>query len=110
MRGAHEPELIDRVYYKPHDYDNSRRLKLVDGEHDVFRDGSVTCIPIPTQGHTAGHQSLRLRCGGQEMVLTADACYLRRTLDTLHLPAVVCDGEAMLESLSSRSTVPLSDL
>ncbi len=33
-------------------------------------------------------------------MLTADACYLRRTLDALHLPAIVHDREAMLASLA----------
>jgi N-acyl homoserine lactone hydrolase len=32
------------------------RLQLLDGEHDIFGDGSVRCLP--TFGHTAGHQSL----------------------------------------------------
>jgi glyoxylase-like metal-dependent hydrolase (beta-lactamase superfamily II) len=40
---------------------------------------------------------VRLPAG--EFVLTADACYLRRTLDALHLPGVVHDPERMLASL-----------
>jgi glyoxylase-like metal-dependent hydrolase (beta-lactamase superfamily II) len=32
-------------------------------------------------------------------VLASDACYLRRTLDELHLPGVLYDREAMLASL-----------
>ena len=34
-----------------------------------------------------------------DVVLAADACYLRRTLDTLHLPGVMHDPDAMLRSL-----------
>ena len=33
------------------------------------------------------------------MILTGDACYLRRTLEELILPGVVHDAEAMLASL-----------
>ena len=33
------------------------------------------------------------------VVLTGDACYLRRTLDAMHLPAVVDDADAMRRSL-----------
>ncbi|TMA34784.1 MAG: MBL fold metallo-hydrolase, partial [Deltaproteobacteria bacterium] len=69
----------------------------VDGEHDLFGDGSVVCLP--TYGHTPGHQSLRVRLAGGDAVLTADACYLRRTLEELHLPAIVHDPAAMLAAL-----------
>ena len=41
---------------------------------------------------------MRLESG--EIVLTADACYLRRTLETLHLPPTPYDREAMLASLT----------
>jgi glyoxylase-like metal-dependent hydrolase (beta-lactamase superfamily II) len=94
---AHDADLIERVYYDPHDYDHGHRLQMIDGEHDVFGDGSVVCIP--THGHTPGHQSLRVRLGGAEVVMTGDACYLRRTLENLHLPTTMYDREQMLESL-----------
>jgi glyoxylase-like metal-dependent hydrolase (beta-lactamase superfamily II) len=70
---------------------------LADGVHDVFGDGAVECLP--THGHTPGHQSLRLRLASGDVVLTADACYLRRTLDSLALPPVVDDRAAALASL-----------
>ena len=72
-------------------------MLTVDGEHDVFGDGRVVCFP--TYGHTPGHQSLRLRLDDRTVVLTGDACYLRRTLDEMHLPAVVDDPDAMRRSL-----------
>ncbi len=94
---AHDADLVERVYFDPADYDHGHRLRTVDGEHDVFGDGSVVCIPTP--GHTPGHQSLRVRIGNEDVVLAADACYLRRTLDELHLPSAVFDREQMLASL-----------
>ena len=94
---AHNAELIESVYYNPHDYDHGHRVKMIDGEHDVFGDGSVVCIPTP--GHTPGHQSLRVRIGADEVVMTGDACYLRRTLDDFHLPTAMYDREQMLESI-----------
>jgi len=94
---AHDADLIESVYYDPHDYDHGHRVRKIDGEHDVFGDGSVVCIP--THGHTPGHQSLRVRIGTDNVVLTGDACYLRRTLDNLHLPTAMYDREQMLESL-----------
>jgi N-acyl homoserine lactone hydrolase len=94
---AHDGDLIERVYFDPHDYDHGHSVRTVDGEYDVFGDGSVVCIP--TYGHTPGHQSLRVRVGDDDVVLTGDACYLRRTLENLHLPTAAYDREQMLESL-----------
>jgi glyoxylase-like metal-dependent hydrolase (beta-lactamase superfamily II) len=69
----------------------------VDGEHDVFGDGSVMCLP--TYGHTPGHQSLKLRLAGGEVVLAADSCYFCRTLRERRLPKNVHYRGAMHASL-----------
>jgi glyoxylase-like metal-dependent hydrolase (beta-lactamase superfamily II) len=41
-----------------------------------------------------------VRLDGGDVVLTADACYLRRTLDADHLPPQPYDRAAMLASLA----------
>lgn len=79
------------------DFDLGHRRLLIDGEHDVFGDGSVVCLP--TYGHTPGHQSLRLRLPGGEIVLAADSCYFCRTLEERRLPRRAFDKAAMLASL-----------
>jgi N-acyl homoserine lactone hydrolase len=94
---GHTPELMQKNGYNPLDYDLGHALELVDGEHDLFGDGSVVCLP--TYGHTPGHQSLRVRLASGEVVLTADACYFRRTLEEMNLPPIVHDAEQMTESL-----------
>jgi glyoxylase-like metal-dependent hydrolase (beta-lactamase superfamily II) len=94
---GHDADQILKQFYSPRDYDHGHDTLLVDGEHDLFGDSRVVCLP--THGHTPGHQSLRLRLDGGEVVLSADACYLRRTLEALHLPAIVDDREQMLASL-----------
>jgi len=91
------PELMQKNGYDPRDYDLGHPLALVDGELDLFGDGRIVCVP--TYGHTPGHQSLRVRLDGGEIVLTADACYFRRTLEEMNLPPIVHDGEQMTESL-----------
>ena len=83
--------------FNPRDFDLGHKLRLVDGEHDVFGDGSVTCLP--THGHTPGHQSLKLRLAGGEVVLAADSCYFCRTLRERRLPRFAHDHEAMHASL-----------
>jgi len=81
------------------DFDHPLDYQLVDGEHDVFGDGQV--VLIPTYGHTPGHQSLRLRGGkGEDLLLTADACYTRENMDRDLLPTVLWDAPEMSRSLA----------
>ncbi len=94
---GHRSDAIAANYYDPKDYDLGHEVLAVDGEHDLFGDGSVRCLP--TYGHTPGHQALRVRLESGEVVLAADSCYLRRTLEELHLPAVASDRTAARESL-----------
>lgn len=85
--------------YRPDEYDLGQDVIQVEGEHDLFGDRSVVCIP--TYGHTPGHQSLRVRLGSGEVVLTGDACYLRKSLEELILPGFPHDREATMESLKT---------
>ncbi|HTT77580.1 MAG TPA: N-acyl homoserine lactonase family protein [Candidatus Binataceae bacterium] len=81
---AADPDEAKRNGYNRADFDLGQQLQLIEGEHDLFGDGSVVCIP--TYGHTAGHQSLRVRTENGEAVLTADSCYMRKVLDEMVLP------------------------
>lgn len=69
----------------------------LDGEHDVFGDGAVVCIPTP--GHTCGHQSLRVATVGGPVILSGDACYFSHTLDDEVLPPFAHDHDQQLRSL-----------
>jgi hypothetical protein len=91
------PDIAALHGYNRRDFDLGHKRLLIDGEHDVFGDGSVICLP--TYGHTPGHQSLRLRLDGGEVVLAADSCYFCRTLRERRLPPRAHDREAMLASL-----------
>lgn len=92
-----DEDIAARHGYNPGDFDLGHKLRLIDGEHDVFGDGSVVCLP--TYGHTAGHQSLRLRLDSGDVLLAADACYFCRTLRERRLPRYAHDRAAMLASL-----------
>jgi N-acyl homoserine lactone hydrolase len=91
------PEIAVVRGYNRRDYDHGHKLRLVDGEHDLFGDGRV--VLLPTYGHTPGHQSLKLRLESGEIVLAGDACYFCRTLRERRLPVVAHDHEQMRQSL-----------
>lgn len=81
--------------YLMSDWNTGQRLRAIDGEHDVFGDGSVVCFP--TYGHTPGHQSVRVQTEtGGEFVLCGDACYLKESLERMHAPGVIADRDAAL--------------
>jgi len=92
-----DPEMAARRGFNRQNFDLGHQLRLLDGEHDMFGDCSVVCLP--THGHTPGHQSLRLRLDSGEIVLAADACYFCQTLRERRLPRYMYDREAMLASL-----------
>ena len=92
-----DPDSAAKRGFNPRDFDLGHKLRLIDGEHDVFGDGSVVCLP--TYGHTPGHQSLKLRLASGDIVLAADSCYFCRTLRERRLPRFAYDREAMLVAL-----------
>lgn len=96
---GHVPELIQANSFLPRDYDLGHQLLQVEGAYDLFGDGSVTTIP--TYGHTPGHQSLKVRLSSGDVVLTADACYMKKTLEALMLPKFFHDSAQMIASLKA---------
>ena len=58
----------------------------LEGDHDVFGDGSVTILATP--GHTPGHQSLLVRLPKTgALVLSGDAVHFRSNWDNRGVPA-----------------------
>jgi glyoxylase-like metal-dependent hydrolase (beta-lactamase superfamily II) len=97
-QAGRDPEASAANHFDAKDWDLGHDVLRVDGEHDLFGDGSVVCLPTP--GHTPGHQSLRVRPGtGPGWVFTADACYTREHMDGDSLSGVVWDPDAMARSL-----------
>ena len=88
----------ERNRYNAKDWDHPLDYCELDGEHDVFGDGSVVVLPTP--GHTAGHQSLWIREGGRQFVLTSDACYTREHLEKTILPSNTFNAGRMTDSLA----------
>jgi glyoxylase-like metal-dependent hydrolase (beta-lactamase superfamily II) len=80
--------LVDYGVFNPDDFDLGHDRQALDGEHDLFGDGSVVVVPTP--GHTAGHQSLLVE---GRLLLTGDACYCRLALDLDSPPRFAHDVE-----------------
>lgn len=78
--------LVTLGAYNPEDVELGHERLEVDGDYDLFSDGTVTCLL--TDGHTAGHQSVRVCTQTGTYVISGDCCYLRRTLTHEHLPPV----------------------
>jgi N-acyl homoserine lactone hydrolase len=72
-----ERELIfaERPLSNQKDFEGLRgsKTELLDGDHDVFGDGSVTLVFTP--GHTAGHQSLLVKLPKTGAVLLSGDLY-----------------------------------
>jgi N-acyl homoserine lactone hydrolase len=64
---------------------------------DLFGDGSVRTVYTP--GHTLGHMSVVLRTASAEVLIAADAIYMRRTLEDTHLPYRTEDEHLFRRSL-----------
>lgn len=96
-KSGHHPKLIEHEVYDPADFDLGHDVLQITGEHDVFGDGSVLCVPTP--GHTAGHQSLRVNLASGPVVLTGDCVYWEAVLDAMLLPPFGFDHELQLASM-----------
>jgi N-acyl homoserine lactone hydrolase len=94
---AGQDRELSAQYFLPRRYfDLGHAVKLVDGEHDLFGDGSVVCLP--SYGHTPGHQSLRVRNAQGDHILVSDACYHAAVVETRVFPDF-SDQAAMNASL-----------
>jgi glyoxylase-like metal-dependent hydrolase (beta-lactamase superfamily II) len=72
-------------------------IKL-EGDYDVFGDGSVTIIATP--GHTPGHQSLlvNLRKSGA-ILLSGDAVHFKDNWDNRRVPTINFDKDKTVASM-----------
>lgn len=93
----HNERLLDLGAYNREDVDLGHPRLEIDGDHDLFGDGTVTCLL--TDGHTAGHQSVRVRTETSVYVICGDCCYLRRTLTHEHLPPISHDRDRHVYSI-----------
>jgi N-acyl homoserine lactone hydrolase len=75
-----------------------KNLQLIDGDTDVFGDGSVTLLSTP--GHTPGHQSLlvHLKKSGF-IILSGDVAHLEENFEKDIVPTLNTDKAASIASM-----------
>ena len=73
-------------------FKKDRQMRLLEGDLDVFGDGSVTLLSTP--GHTPGHQSLLVHLAKTGwIVLTGDAAHFKDNWDNDRVPSINTSAE-----------------
>jgi glyoxylase-like metal-dependent hydrolase (beta-lactamase superfamily II) len=76
------PEKFQRGFHVMADYDEARDFNYhaIEGDYDLFGDGSV--IVLSTPGHTLGHQSVKVRLPESGTIIIAqDAIWMAENLE-----------------------------
>ena len=74
------------------------KLEKVEGDHDVFGDGSVVMLDLP--GHTPGHHGLLVQLPKRGAVLlSGDVAHLRENLESAGVPSFNSDRAQSLASM-----------
>jgi N-acyl homoserine lactone hydrolase len=73
-------------------------VKTLEGDYDVFGDGSVTLLATP--GHTPGHQSLLVKLPKTgAIVLSGDAVHFQSNWDNRRVPSINVDKDKTVASM-----------
>jgi N-acyl homoserine lactone hydrolase len=97
--------------YEQHGYSPSlyrdlaqAKVTLMDGDRDIFADGSVKVISTP--GHTPGHCSLLVRLAKTgPVLLTADVAHFRSNMEQRCVPTMNNDAEETRSSMERVDTI-----
>ncbi len=90
FEGVFVPELYSELA-------NTRR-RILNGDHDVFGDGSVQIISAP--GHTPGHQVLQLMLSNSgPLILSGDLYHFRFSRENRRTPVFNYNAEQTLKSM-----------
>jgi N-acyl homoserine lactone hydrolase len=80
------------------------KTEMIDGDHDVFGDGSVQILKTP--GHTPGHQSLLLKLkGAGTVIISGDLFHLRDNYRFRRVPQFNVERADTLASIDRVSAI-----
>ncbi len=86
---GHDEGATQRNFFLPPDYAGTERpIELVEGDHDLFGDGSVMLLLTP--GHTPGHQSVQIG----NLIIAGDVVHYSPSLDDHRFPLFGDDLDA----------------
>ena len=97
---AFGPEAVSKWNFEVTSYDKLRANPIVrlDGDHDVFGDGTVKILSTP--GHTPGHQSLLVRLPKRgPVILSGDMVHLQDNWTQRRVPAFNFSREQSVQSM-----------
>jgi N-acyl homoserine lactone hydrolase len=95
LRFAYSPPVYQGGYIRG-DFDCGLKWHEIEGDHDLFGDGTVTLVHTP--GHTPGHQCLLVRLRDQTLLLLGDAAYIIQKMHDRRLPARYWNPDALIAS------------
>ena len=73
------------------------KVRAIDGDTDVFGDGSVVILDLP--GHTPGHSGLKLRTADGVVLLSGDVAHFGENYETAGVPTWNTDPQASVQSI-----------
>ena len=102
--------LVQKAEYDWPNADGTPRFKpghpvtKLEGDYDVFGDGSVTILSTP--GHTPGHESLLVKLPKTgAVVLSGDAAHFQSNFDNRRVPSANFDKDKTITSMQRLADV-----
>jgi N-acyl homoserine lactone hydrolase len=85
-------------------FNKKHPVKLIDGDYDIFGDGSLVLLSTP--GHTPGHQSLLVRLSKTgPVILSGDVAHFQTSFEHRYVPSNNWSKQASLQSMDKIAAI-----